>query len=102
MKKKFFYMKDKIKSKKERKSRKEEKINLNEIAPYEEVNLDTSESSTKNENTPEVKKKLSLNEMLKEKWNNLSINRERKRKIDEQNRKLILEIQKEIFCFLYL
>ena len=71
------------------------KINLNEIAPYEEVNLDTSESSTKNENTPEVKKKLSLNEMLKEKWNNLSINRERKRKIDEQNRKLILEIQKE-------
>ena len=27
MKKKFFYMKDKIKSKKERKSRKEEKIN---------------------------------------------------------------------------
>ena len=42
-----------------------------------------------------MKKKLSLNEMLKEKWNNLSINRERKRKIDEQNRKLILEIQKE-------
>ena len=71
------------------------KINLNEIAPYEEVNLDTSESSTKNENTPEVKKKLSLNEMLKEKWNNLSINRERKRRIEEQNRKLILEIQKE-------
>ena len=31
------------------------KINLNEIAPYEEVNLDTSESSTKNENTPEEK-----------------------------------------------
>ena len=29
MKKKFFYMKDKIKSKKERKSRKEEKIILN-------------------------------------------------------------------------
>lgn len=71
------------------------KINLNEIAPYEEVNLDTSESSTKKENIPAVKKKLSLNEMLKEKWNNLSINRERKRKIDEQNRKLILEIQKE-------
>lgn len=71
------------------------KINLNEIAPYEEVNLDTSESSTKKENTPEVKKKLSLNEMLKEKWNNLSINRERKRRIEEQNRKLILEIQKE-------
>lgn len=33
--------------------------------------------------------------MLKEKWDNLSINRERKRKIDEQNRKLILEIQKK-------
>ena len=71
------------------------KINLNEIAPYEEVNLDMSESSPKEENTPEAKKKLSLSEMLKEKWDNLSINRERKRKIEEQNRKLILEIQKE-------
>ena len=71
------------------------KINLNEIAPYEEVNLDTSESSPKEENIPNAKKKLSFSEMLKEKWNNLSINRERKRKIEEQNRKLILEIQKE-------
>lgn len=71
------------------------KINLTEIAPYEEVNLDTSERTSTEENTPEAKKKLSLSEMLKEKWDNLSINRERKRKIDEQNRKLILEIQKE-------
>lgn len=71
------------------------KINLNEIAPYEEVNLDTSEQASTEENTPEVKKKLSLSEMLKEKWDNLSINRERKRRMDEQNRKLILEIQKE-------
>ena len=71
------------------------KINLTEIAPYEEVNLDTSERTSTEENTPEAKKKLSLSEMLKEKWDNLSINRERKRKIDEKNRKLILEIQKE-------
>ena len=71
------------------------KINLTEIAPYEEVNLDTSERASTEENTPEAKKKLSFSEMLKEKWNNLSINREHKRKIEEQNRKLILEIQKE-------
>ena len=41
MKKKFFYMKDKIKSKKERKSRKEEKINLNEILKDESYRLGT-------------------------------------------------------------
>ena len=41
MKKKFFYMKDKIKSKKERKSRKEEKINLNEILKDESYKLGT-------------------------------------------------------------
>ena len=71
------------------------KINLNEIAPYEEVNLDTSERASTEVNTSEVKKKLSLSEMLKEKWDNLSINRERKRKIEEKNRKLIFEVQKE-------
>ena len=41
MNKKFFYMKDKIKSKKERKSRKEEKINLNEILKDESYRLGT-------------------------------------------------------------
>ena len=41
MKKKFFYMKDKIKSKKERKSRKEERINLNEILKDESYKLGT-------------------------------------------------------------
>ena len=41
MKKNFFYMKDKIKSKKERKSRKEEKINLNEILKDESYRLGT-------------------------------------------------------------
>ena len=41
MKKKFFYMKDKIKCKKERKSRKEEKINLNEILKDESYRLGT-------------------------------------------------------------
>lgn len=38
---KVFYMKDKIKSKKERKSRKEEKINLNEILKDESYKLGT-------------------------------------------------------------
>ena len=41
MKKKFFYMKDKTKGKKERKSRKEEKINLNEILKDESYRLGT-------------------------------------------------------------
>ena len=36
MNKKFFYMKDKIKSKKERKSRKEEKIKANAFKLYNE------------------------------------------------------------------
>ena len=48
MNKKFFYMKDKIKSKKERKSRKEEKINLNEILKDESYKLGTFRRNLKN------------------------------------------------------
>ena len=41
MKKKFFYMKDKTKGKREKKSKKEEKINLNEILKDESYRLGT-------------------------------------------------------------
>lgn len=71
------------------------KIDLNEIAPDEEINLDTSENNNSNETPKEEKKKQSFSEYLKEKINNFSFVREQKRKQEAQIRNLILEVQRD-------
>lgn len=68
------------------------KINLNEIAPDEDIDLENTEADNEENNS---NKKLSLSEQLKQKWNSLSFIVNRKRKIEEQNRNLILEVQRD-------
>lgn len=70
------------------------KININEIAPEEEINLDLSDNNNEEEKVEESKPK-TLKELLEEKWNNLSFIKAKKRKQEEQIRNLILEVQRD-------
>lgn len=70
------------------------KIDLNEVAPFEEVNMDTSDE----EHDKEVEtsnKKLTFSEYLNKKWNELTFVKLQKKKIDKQIHDLIIEVQRD-------
>ena len=70
------------------------KIDLNKVAPYEEVNMDTSEEGKNTKKVP-VDKKLTFSEYLNNKLNELYIVKEQKRKIDKQIHDLVVEVQRD-------
>ena len=73
---------------------KKTKIDLNKVAPYEEVNMDTSEEGKNTKKVP-VDKKLTFSEYLNNKLNELYIVKEQKRKIDKQIHDLVVEVQRD-------
>ena len=70
------------------------KINLTDIAPYEEVNLDTGENN-KNEKVVKTNKKVTFKEYLINEWNKMTFVKQKKKKEEEQIQRLIDEIQKD-------
>lgn len=74
--------------------KKKTKIDLNKVAPYEEVNMDTTDEG-KNPEKTSINKKITFSEYLNNKWNDLYIVKEQKRKIDKRIHDLIVEVQRD-------
>lgn len=70
----------------------DKKIDLNLVAPYENIKVEESNEET---NEEEENKKLSFEEYLKKKWNELSFIKNAKLKEEEKIRNLIIEVQRD-------
>ena len=68
------------------------KIDLDLVAPYENINMEESNEET---NEEEENKKLSFEEYLKKKWSELSFIKNAKLKEEEKIRNLIIEVQRD-------
>ena len=68
------------------------KIDLDLVAPYENINMEESNEET---NEEEENKKLSFEEYLKKKWNEFSFIKNAKLKEEEKIRNLIIEVQRD-------
>lgn len=73
-------------------SKNRKKIDLSLVAPYENINM---EESIEESNEDEDNQKLTFEEYIKKKWNELSFIRNSKLKEEESIRNLIIEIQRE-------
>ena len=73
------------------KSKNSEKIDLNLIAPYENINMEETEE----EEIVEEEKKLSFSELLQKKWSELSFVKRAKNKEEAKIRDLLIEVQRD-------
>lgn len=73
-------------------SKNSKKIDLDLVAPYENINMEESNEET---NEEEENKKLSFEEYLKKKWSELSFIKNAKLKEEEKIRNLIIEVQRD-------
>ena len=73
-------------------SKNSKKIDLDLVAPYENINMEESNEET---NEEEENKKLSFEEYLKKKWNEFSFIKSAKLKEEEKIRNLIIEVQRD-------
>ena len=73
-------------------SKNSKKIDLDLVAPYENINMEESNEET---NEEEENKKLSFEEYLKKKWSELSFIKNAKLKEEEKVRNLIIEVQRD-------
>lgn len=73
-------------------SKNSKKIDLDLVAPYENINMEERNEET---NEEEENKKLSFEEYLKKKWSELSFIKNAKLKEEDKIRNLIIEVQRD-------